>query len=508
MPLNTPPRTLTRRGTSRNGTETFAAAQAINLTNRSHGKYLQNVLSASKWRAIDPWRWYDKIGEVHYALSRAGRIAGFARLHAEHMAPDGSWEKLADGSLPDDIVQGIYSPYGGLRGLLSTYFVLMKVVGDSLLIKVEDDDGPDGYHFISPDAVDTGSLERLGTEQGTTLKWITSPFGAEQGNMLVRDVKNDDVLGRVWLPGMRYVDLPESALRALDTECEVLFASTQNMKAKIVSRFAAAGILFVPQSMGNLQVQGKDGVQMNVNGLEYLIMAMTENADHWDEASSLFPILMSGQDDLGDKIKHIILDREVFETDIEIRRELIDRIYGGLDIQSQATKGVGQATHWSAWAITDEELRLVARPDMENCCWAMTRLILQDQLLKSGMPADEAARYRIGFDMNAASSKTSLQEDARQLNDRGLLKGEVLALVSGFEPDSQMDEEELVRWAGRLVHNPVLMLHKGKIDDVDWDLAVAFGGKKGPAGAAGTDPSSAPGVGDPGSPNPSDQERD
>ena len=110
--------------------------------------------------------------------------------------------------------------------------------------------------------------------------------------------------------------------------------------------------------------------------------------------------------------------------------------------------------------------------------------------------------------MDEAASKTNQQEDGRQLNDRGLLKGTRLAEVSGFGDDDMMDEEETVRWAGRLTHNPVLMLHKGNIDDVDWDLAIQFGGKKGPAGQAGTDPKEGPGVGDPGSPNPSDQERD
>ena len=516
MTLTTPPRTLHRRGTDRSGAETFAAAAPINLADPNHGRYLQNVFGKSKWRAMKPWDWYAKIGEVHYALSRAGRIAGYARLHAETLTSTG-WERLDDGSPADDIVQQIYSPFGGLRGLLATYFVLMKVTGDSLLVRVRDEEGEDGYHFIAPDAIDTNSLERLATSDPArmdVLKWVTSPFGANDNNTMVREVARNDVLGRVWVPGIRFVDLPDSAIAALDTECEVLWATTQNMKAKLVSRFAAAGILFVPDTMMNIQVQGKDTMKMGVNGLQYLVEAMTENMDNWTDAEALFPILMSGPADVGEKIRHIILDREVFATDIEIRRELIDRIYAGLDIQSQATKGVGQATHWSAWAVSDEELRLVAKPDLENCCWAMTRLILQDSLMRPesqgghGMAAAEAALYRIGFDMDDAASKTNMQEDGRQLNDRGYLKGDRLLEVSGFSSTDRMEEEELVRHAGRVSHNPVLMLHKGKIADVDWDLAREFGGRRGPAGAVGTDPQSGPGVGDPGSPNPSDQERD
>lgn len=509
MTLTSPPRTLTRRSKDRQGNEQFAAAQAINIANPNHAKYLQQTLRTARLRSADPWKWFDKIGEVHYALTRAARIAGYSTLHAETMTADGEWVTVTDGSPPDDIVQGIYSKYGGLRGFLATYFTLMKVTGDALLIRVRDEEGEDGYHFLSPDAIDASSIEFLGAKGGGPLKWITAPFGADADNLMVREVARDDVLGRVWLPSARFVDLPDSALNALQTECEVLFATTQNMKAKLVSRFAAAGILFVPDKMQNLQVKGKDGVQMAVNGLEYLIEAMTLNMDNWEEAESLFPILMSGPGEVGEQLVHLILDREVFSTDIEIRRELIDRIYTGLDIQAQATKGVGEATHWSAWAVSDEELRLVAKPDLQNLCWALTRLILQEQLMTGfKMSKEEAARYRIGFDMSEAASKTNQQEDARQLNDRGYLGPSITRMVAGFSDDDAPSEEEYVRWVGRTCKNPVLMVHVGGISEIDWAKAEIFGGKKGPAGGVGTDPSSGPGVGDPGSPNPSDQERD
>jgi hypothetical protein len=231
---------------------------------------------------------------------------------------------------------------------------------------------------------------------------------------------------------------------------------------------------------------------------------MTRNQLDFENAKFWLPLLVSGPDDLGDKIKHIFIDREIFEADIELRREMIDRILMGLDIQAQATKGVGESHHWSAWAVSDDELRLVAKPDVQAACWAFTRLILHRQLKAAGMPDAEIVRWRVGFSLDDAASKSNQQEDSRQLNDRGELKGSTARRVAGFDEDDAMSENELVRWAGRQTRNPVLMLHKGDIDDVDWDMAKEFGGKTGPSGKVGDDVKSGPGVGDPGSPD--DQE--
>lgn len=512
MTLISPPRTTTLRQKRGEGQETFAAAAALSLGKRNDIGYLQQTVRSSRFRSMQAWKWYDKIGEVHYALARAARIAGYSHLHAEHLEPNGEWIRVDDGSPAADIVAGIYSPFGGLRGLISTYFTLSKVPSDMLLIRYRDDDGYDGYHFISPDSVDSSSLDQLSPER-QELKWVSARYGADQTNKMIRRVDPKDVLGRVWVPHPRFPDEPDSALGALLTECEVLWAMTQNLKAKLVSRFAAAGILFVPDKMQNLQVQGVDGVQMAANGLEYLIKAMMTNLENWEDAEALLPILMSGPGEVGEQIKHIIFDREVWKTDIEIRRELIDRIFTGLDINTQATKGVGEQTHWNAWAVSDDELRLVAKPDLQNCCWAMTRLILQDQLMAEtaaggfGMNAVEAANWRIGFDMTEATSKTNQQEDGRQMNDRGWLQGDRLAEISGFEMDDKMSPNEYIRWVGRQTKNPFLMLFDGDVlSDADWDEVERFGGKKGPAGAVGEDPQAGPGVGDPGSPNPADKE--
>jgi hypothetical protein len=502
----------TRRFHRPTGHESALAAREIHILDPNDARYLQTLVSVSKNNFAshtDPWDWYDKLGEVHYAVSRAGRIAGYTKLFAEYEITPGEWE-VRGNPLPNGIVEGIYSPYGGVRGLISRYFTLMKVPGDSHLVRCRNGSQYDGYHFVSVDEIDQANLDQIGTREGqgaSSLVWRTLPM-SDAGVVSKIEVPAQDYLGRVWVPSDRWVDMPESPLFALNTECEVLYLSTQTLKAKLLSRLASAGILFIPEGMRSTQwakpdtgeVDGVIDAGKMDNVLMSLVKAMTRGQQSFDSASFFLPILVSGRDDLGEKIKHIVFDQEIFATDIELRREMIDRILMGLDIQQQATKGVGEAAHWSAWAVSDEELRLVAKPDVENACWAFTRLILHKQL-QGKMPDAEIVRWRVGFHMNDAAAKTNLQDDARQLEDRGHVSGRKVRQVSGFDEEDAPTEEEYVRWVGRMTRNPVLMTHVGDIADIDWDKAKEFGGKTGPSGKAGDAPNVGPGVGDPGSPN-------
>jgi hypothetical protein len=512
MALNTPSRDI-YRSRRPNDQEISLAAQEIHLADPNHARYLHTLLSVSKNHLLDhtnPWDWYEKLGEVHYAVSRAARIAGYTRLFPEYEASPGEWAEKQEGK-PAAIVDGIYSPYGGVRGLISRYFTLMKVPADSHLIRVKNKGVYDGYQFLSADEIDQTGLEASATRESgaTELRWRTLPL-SDAGETAQRTVAREDYLGRVWVPSDRWIDMPESPLVALDTECEVLWLSTLSMKAKMHSRFATAGLLFIPQSMraaswarpDNGLVEGVQDAGKIDNVLNTIIQGMTRNTLDKENASYYLPMLVSGPDDVGEKIRHILFDTEIWANEMDIRRELIDRILMGLDIQQQATKGIGESAHWSAWAVSDEELRLVAKPDVQAACWAFTRLILHRQLKAEGMRDEEIVRWRVGFDMNEAASKTNLQEDARQLEDRGHLSGKTARSVSGFGEDDAMDEQEQVRWVGRQSRNPYLMLFTGdKIDDVDWDKALQFSGKTGPSGKVGDDPLTGPGVGDPGSPN-------
>jgi hypothetical protein len=499
-------RSWTRKTGAEGRTEITAAAAQINLASDDDRKYLDAVTNTSRNVSSKAWSHHDNIGEIHYAVSRSARLAGYARLFAYQIEEDGTAGPEVNDGLAGDIVRGIYSPYGGTRGLIERYFALMKVPADSYLIRVSDTDGPDGYHFLSSHEIDGSSLDTMARDEFRGIRWITLPANTGATNRLVRDVPREDVLGRVWVPSARYVEMSDSPLFALETECDVLRTLTLSIKAKLKSRFAMAGLLFIPAEIQQAEISGltNTGGQRVDDVLKYLISAMTRNVTNWDTAAALAPILLRGPGDAGEKIRHILLDREVFEADITLRAELVARILFGMDIQQQAVSGSKDANHWGAWAQGDDEKRVAVQPDLDNLAWALTRLVLHPQLEEAGMPPDQILKYRIGWDLAAASAKTNQQEDTRQAHDRGYASGKALMRSAGLdENDDELKGDEYVRWVGGKVRNARLMLWGlPEYDKIPWDDIEPEPSTPGPPpDADGTDPLVGPGVGDPGSPN-------
>lgn len=511
MALKSSPRTKTLV----RGDEVLAAAE-IDLNNRVDQKYTQATVANSRRSGARPWKWYENIGEVHYAISRSARIAGYAKLNCVIRNDAGDIIETVDSGLAAETVAAISSPYGGTRGLIDRYYTLMKVPGDSYLVDVQDEEGDsEGFHFMSPDEMDLSSFSSWRPGAGK-LKWITVPQSSAgqdgtRSNRFVRDVAPEQMLGRVWIPNRRYVDLTDSALTALDVECDALDILTKTIKAKLMSRFALAGILYLPDTVANARLtrnQSTIAGQEVDSTIEFLIAAMTRNVKTWEDATVGMPILLRGPGDAAEQIRHITMDRELFETDLHLRKELIDRILQGLDSNQDTTRGSQDANHWSSWSATDEERRVAVQPDLEMMCWALTRLVLHKQLQADGMQPEQILRMSVWYDLSASTVHANQQEDARQLRDRGLISATATRRMSGVSDEDKIDDQEYVRWVGSQTKNPVLMMHgHPEYEKVDWEKALTPPTPPGPAADSPADDSEAgPGKGNPGSPDDNDSD--
>lgn len=353
----------TKRGT-RSGSDELVASLELDLVNEDYdGNYFRTMVGYSQHVGKKPWEWYANIGEIHYAVSRGARIAGYARIYACKRNPDGSPGEELKGGLAHDVAMAIESPFGGTRGLLSRYYTQAKIPGDSILVRIVDKHGAlEGYDFLCADEIDLGgtvdpTFVPTGGKfaPGTKMSRITSPK-MSGGAQLHRPLRAEDVLGRVWRPDARYVDCSDSPMLPLQTECELLHLLTVGLKAKLTSRLALNGILFVPSQLNEVQFARHDGKSPKTEGvtmIDRLLMAATHAVLNYDKPEAAVPIMVAGDKDLAEAIRFITVDRELYETDMRLRQELIDRILMGLDVQPVDVKGMGDSNHWCVTPDTE-----------------------------------------------------------------------------------------------------------------------------------------------------------
>jgi len=497
---------LRSKSKPRSSESELTAAHELDFANSKEDQAYARATTANSRRASKrAWDWYKQLGEVHYAISRSARIAGYAKLMCVRYGDDGLIEDVVDDGPAAEHVSNIYSPFGGTRGLIERFYTLMKIPGDSYLTEVRDEGDPvsDGYHFLSPDELDLRSFSRWRPQRGK-IRWITAPATSDM-NVFLREIDPDDLLGRVWVPDKQWVDLTDSALQSLDTECEALFLLTKTIKAKLMSRFATAGIFFIPDGMSTARISGHQeqvAGQTIDNTMNFIIATMQRNLRNWEDASAWQPILLKGPPDQGEKLRHIVMDREVFETDMHLRGELIGRIMQGLDSNADTTQGVGDKSHFAAWAASDEERRVAVQPDLESMCFSLTRLVLHRKMLADGTSEEEIARHGIWYDLSESAVRGNQQEDARQGNDRGLVSNKATRRAIGFTEPDAMVGDEFVRWTGRQVKNPYLMTYGlPEHKKIDWEMVKEVQSGGGPAAdSPADDPEAGPGT-DSGSPD-------
>ena len=432
--------------------ETGLSAQAISLRAENDRNYLNAVLSNYKFDKDAPWKWFNRLGEIHFALSRSAHIAGYGHLHAVHLGPDGVPDQELTAGPAADVVAGLLDPYGGVRGLLERFYLQRKVCGDSYLIRSVEGGAFNGHMFISPSELipknsDTGDLQ--------SVQWKSLPINPTgASDKILHNISSTNFLGRVWKSHPQWRDLPDTPLMALDTECELLHKSTQVLKAKMMNRLTMAGILYIASEIqavanGDLKTASPDKI------LDTIIQIMQTNFAEPDSGAAVTPILMRGPAEFVDAVKFITEDKAVYEEDLRIRQELIERILFGLDLSKPSATGESN-NRFTAWAASDDERRIAVQPDLEDACWAFNKLVMWPQLRKAGFPADPNDRrnYVVVSTLERADIRANRSEDVRQGWDRILISDDAGRREIGFRPTDAPKTDEMVRILGRQMKNP------------------------------------------------------
>lgn len=491
-----------RRRDGKNG-KSFAAAP-IDLTRQADRAYAATAIGWSQHNSKDYWKWYDNLSEIHYGVGRQARLGGYAELGIYKLGKDGRPGKVMTGGLQAEIADQLYSPWGGQRGLIERFLTLMKIPGDSYLVRVVNGGAPDGYDFVSADELKLSDTEE--TKRDQSVERITFPKMPTNGDTsrMKERILPVDFIGRVWRPSPRWIDMADSPMVALNADCEMLHLLTAGLKAKLMSRLASLGIVYVPAEVSKVKsgrpvADGEERLHENAV-IDELLKSMIFSTRNPEDPDSAIPTFMVGPAAVADAVKHIIMDQSIAETDMKTRAEMVDRILTGLDVQPSKVTGDQGTNHWGAWAASDDEVRTAVRPDMETMCWALTRLVLWPEMLAAGRSGAEAARYVVWYDLSDATSHVNVAEDARQLADRGLIGDEATRRATGFPERDAATEPEKIRAIGIKIGDPYLATY-GLTEQKNFDWDKIGGGKTGPPADSPADPSSVqPGKGNPGAP--------
>jgi len=458
-------------------TEITASAVEVNLASEDD----MAMLKATRQRyAQTAWDWYKKLPEVHYPANFVGYALSMCNYYIAEK-PDPRVEKYTPVKRPSeaayiDLLEGVT---GDVNEMARRYGVNRSITAEAFLVG---EDGP--MDTINWELLSNRELLMQDDKASRVYGIGVNPKMYEPGKAFIR---------RFWKPHSEFVYLADGPLEPLDTACEELHLLTESVKARVKSRLASNGILFVPQSLQLPMAFGgaKGTTNTGAGGpndpfINSLIRLWTTAIINPGVAAGALPTILRGPDEAGERIKHIVMDPSIVEVEISLRAELVQRIARGMDLPPEIVLGMADTNHWSSWSIMDSAFKNHIAPIAREWVKGLTRVWLRPLLVALGVPVERAMKLHVAYDASALLSSSDEASEGRELLDRGVISEKHVREVGGIPDSAVPDEQERVRLIGMKIGDPYLATFGMDIaKKIDWDKVATAKPEPGPVAVGG-----------------------
>lgn len=421
-----------------------AAAQVLSGPTTKRIRRTKTSNKGVAWQ-LASWEYYDEIGEYSWAVELLATHLSKVQLVAARDVPgldepvilDGKeyeldGETIQPSKIDQDAADLIAAFAGGTAGqqqLLYRGAVQEIVAAESFIVGRQDENKNANW--------DAYSNEEIKVANG---KW-TVDDGTEKF-----EIEENDVLIRVWRPHPRKRSEPRSSARPLLPILAEIKGLTQAIGARIDSRLAGAGILFVPESAALLGANGKTQTDTGENLLisELLDSMLTPIRDR-DSAAAVVPIVVTVPDDSIEAVKHIRFDIETKAEEAEQRRDAVGRLAATVDLPREQVEGMSGMNHWGAWQADEATVKGPVATLAAIFAHAFTVGYLRPGLLELGHDELEVAERLVWYDLTALIQRPDRSEQALQVWDRDGIGYAALLRESGFDEADAPTEEDTCR---------------------------------------------------------------
>jgi hypothetical protein len=384
------------------------------------------------------WDFYDIVPEVGAYADWCGNAMSGARLFAGKMGPDGEIVPGGDTERASQLVAAIAGGPAGQSGFLGDSGTQLAVAGDQWVVIIPDKNSDD----MSKDRWLVLSTEEVTVQKGKIKALV------DGDEMIIPEYDpnaearpDEPAYFRIWKPSpRRHQQATSPVLRSL-----VILEELRLLNAAVAaiarSRITGRGILLVPAGTRFPVQPGQDQAEDGL--LDTFIEVASTAIREPESAAATVPIVLELPGDLIGDVKWIQFTSEFDSMAIQLRDEAIRRFAAGADVPAEILLGLGDASHWGAWAITAEALRMGAEPKLAIVCQGLTTEWLRPILEAEGVA--DADEWQVWYDTSALRSSSNKSAVALEARKEGLISDAAARRELGFtEADAPGAEDEEV----------------------------------------------------------------
>ena len=483
---------------------------------------------AERWQE-EAYAAVDAIPQVGYIVNLKANTAARGRFVGEEFAFDENtgrwdWRESQNPALLAQVAE-LRCEIGGQREMIRRMILHLEIAGRFYVLSLSetDTDGvPTGVRFwepfsvieirIDPDRLmdprNPSSGAGLARVQRTTIDQTTvrpMPFDLASDASRVIDcirrsaadsTKADSPLKRL-LPAVRQLTFLNMAIDGIArsrANGQMFYWPTEMAAGQVddgedVNEFGdglTPGVLDDPES---------DSTQVDP-ATKLLWGHVTSAVEQPDSPAAWSPIVVRGPAQYFTQMGRIEIGGD-FGKLAELRREVRDDIAEGYDAPAEKVRGMGGIAGWGAYSVDADWNQRHVIPPCEFLAEFLTRALVQPALVEdTGITWDEAAKFRITFDLGAGAGQANVAANVGTALDGGLLGSSAALRHLGFDPaDAPQGDEKQRSLAESLVRKapatlfPVFAEYLGFPPEVA-DIAIALAQARsanGPGGAPNPD---------------------
>jgi hypothetical protein len=392
------------------------------------------------WQS-DAWGYRDMIGELRFGVQFRSRAVSKVKFFPAQAVPG------EDEPIPLDAEKGVTVPAALRKAAaeemarlpLDSGYAFSGILDENLGITGEAwlhghmVNGEERWDVRSVDEVDAGSDGRMYLrEYGMATR---TPVDPEAEEML-----------RLWVPHPRYKILADSPMRSLLSVCEELILAGREMRAASRSRFAANGVLLVPDGMTLLNAVKEDSSLVDDNDfMADLVATLLAPINNEGDPGSVVPAVISGDIEDIKAVRHLRMEREDSAALLDKIDRGLARLGRGLDIPPEILTGMAAANHWTAWQIDASTYRNHIDPGVRTIADSLTEAFLRPALLARGFTPEQVMLVQVWYDAGAVTENPNRVQDAKDAYDRGAIGMDPLRQALGFNEADAPDDEEVLK---------------------------------------------------------------
>lgn len=411
-----------------------AAAVPINLGDAASWQMFK--LGDHRWQ-WEAWRHYDICGEMRYVVNWIGNAVSRCRLYAADVSDDGTVGDETSNAQAKATAEGMFGTPAAKAQAQRMMGINMMVAGDVFIVA-------EGYQQADTDkwyVCSSSEVYRRGDD-------IMVRRSITHGGGQYRLDPQKDLLIRAWNPHPRRYDAADSTVRSILPILREVEQCTKRVFAELDSRLAGAGLLLLPDSI-DFPRQADD--PPGVEGLSALLTrTMATSLQQRDSAAALVPIILQGNPDAIDKIKHLTFDSTISSQIESLREKAINRMAMSLDIPPEVLTGMGKSNHWSSWQIEESSIKVHIEPLLIQLADALNIGYFQPALKSLGVQNPD--KLTLWFDVAALTVRPNRSDQALQFAEKEYISAKAARDNAAFtDDDAPNDQEKLYNLTKALV---------------------------------------------------------